>query len=254
MATSPVPVPAAEPRASISPLGRIMGIFFSPKATFEDIVRKPSWVPALALLFLTGLALNITLASRANWVEVSKEQIAKSKFAARSIDQLDDAKKEQAFQRAATQAKITRYVRGVIGWPLLLLFSGLIYFGAYRLIGGGRVTYALAFTICAFAYLPMAVREILGTIVSVLKDPNAIDPENYLASNPAAFLGSDAPAWQMVPLMSLDLFALWILFLVAMGFSAADPKRLPFGKSLAIAVGLQVCVVAFFTGLAWIFS
>ena len=252
MATTPVP--AVEPRAAISPLGRIVGVLFSPKATFEDIVRKPNWAPALVLLFLTGLLLNITLANRANWVEVSKEQISKSKFAARQIDQLDDAKKEQAFQRAATQAKITRYVRGVVGWPVLLLFSGLIYFGAYRLIGGGRVTYALAFTVCAFAYLPMAVREILGAIVSVLKDPNAIDPENYLASNPAAFLGSDAPAWQMVPLLGLDLFTLWILFLIAIGFSAADPKKLPFGKSLGISVGVNVVLIAFFTMVAWIFS
>jgi hypothetical protein len=252
MATSPVP--AAEPRPAISPLGRIVGVLFSPKATFEDIVRKPSWVPALVLLFLTGLLLNITLAHRANWVEVSKEQISKSKFAARSIDQLDDAKKEQAFQRAATQAKVSRYVRGVIGWPLLLLFSGLLNFGAYRLIGGARVSYGLAFTISSFASLPMGVREILGSIVSALKDPNAIDPDNYLASNPGALLGSDAPMWQMIPLISLDLFALWILVLVAIGFSAADPKKLPFGKSLGIAVGLQVCLVAFFTMIAWVFS
>jgi hypothetical protein len=60
--------------------------------------------------------------------------------------------------------------------------------------------------------------------------------------------------WQMVPLISLDLFAIWILILLAIGFSAADPKKLPFGKSLGIAIGLQVCLVAFFTGLAWIFS
>jgi hypothetical protein len=252
MATTPVP--AAEPRAAISPLGRIVGVLFSPKATLEDIVRKPNWVPAFVFLFLTGLALNITLVNRANWVEVAKEQISKSKFAARQFDQMDDAKKEQAFQAAAKQQKIVRYVRGVIGWPLMLLFSGLIYFGAYRLIGGARVNYWLSFTICAFAYLPMGIREVLGGIVTALKDPSAIDPDNYLASNPAAFLGPDTPTWQMVPLLSLDVFALWVLILVAIGFSAADPKKLPFGKSLGIAVGLQVCIVAFFTMIAWVFA
>jgi len=252
MATTPVP--AAEPQAAISPLGRVVGVIFSPKPTFLDIVRKPSWLPAFFFLFLTGLALNITLANRANWVEVSKEQIAKNKFAARAIDQLDDAKKEQAFQQAASRAKISRYVRGVIGWPLLLLFSGLIYFGAYRLIGGARVSYWLAFTISAFASLPMGLREILGSIVSALKDPNAIDPENYLASNPAAFLSADTPTWQTIPLLGLDLFAVWILILVAIGFSAADPKKLPFGKSLGIAIGVQVCLLAIFTMLAWVAS
>ena len=49
-------------------------------------------------------------------------------------------------------------------------------------------------------------------------------------------------------------FVRWgALILLAIGFSAADPKKLPFGKSLGIAIGLQVCLVAFFTGLAWIF-
>src|SRR5712691_3248497 len=42
MATTPAPAP--EPQASISPFGRIIGVLFSPKSTFEDIARKPSWV------------------------------------------------------------------------------------------------------------------------------------------------------------------------------------------------------------------
>jgi len=30
--------------------GRIIGVFFSPKNTFEDIVRKPSWMLPIVLL------------------------------------------------------------------------------------------------------------------------------------------------------------------------------------------------------------
>jgi Yip1 domain len=252
MATTPIPAPA--PQAAISPIGRIFGVLFSPKSTFEDIVRKPNWVPAMVVLFLTGLLLNITLANRVNWTDFAKEQIAKNKFASRQFEQMDEAKQEKAYQQAATQQKIVRYVRGVIGWPLLLLLVTLIYFGAYRLLGGARLGFGLAFTIVSFASMPVGLKEILGSIVCALKDPTLIDPENYLASNPAAFLSSDAPAWQKVPLASLDLFGIWMLILLAIGFSAADPKKLPFGKSLGIAVGVQVFLVAFFTGLAWILS
>jgi hypothetical protein len=252
MATSPMPV--AEPQASISSFGRIVGIFFSPKSTFADIVKKPSWIAPVVVLLLTGLLINGALIRNVNWTEASKEQIAKSKWASSRIDQLDDAKKEQAYQQAATQAKIGRYVRAVIGWPLALLFFSLIYFGAYRLIGGARVTYGLSFTILAFASLPMAIREILGAIVAFFKDPTAIDPENYLVSNLAALMSSDTPAWKTVPLAFLDIFGIWALVLVAIGFAAADPKKLPFGKSIGIAIGVNVSFMLFFTMIAWIFS
>jgi len=254
MATIAPPVPAPEPQASLSPIARIFGVFFSPKSTFEDIVRKPGWVAPLIVLFLTGFLLNIALATHANWVEVMKEQIARNKMASRQLDNLDEDKKEAAYERAASQTKTIRYVRGVIGWPVALLFSSLLYFALYRVVGGARVTYGLTFAIVAFGSLPMALREILGAIVSIFKDPAAIDPENYLASNPAALLPSDTPAWQLIPLAFLDIFAIWALILVAIGFTAADPKKVPFGKSLGLAIGLHLALMLFFTMIAWVFS
>jgi len=54
MATASAPL--AEPQASISPFGRLVGVIFSPKATFADIVRKPSWLlPAILLAVLGAL-------------------------------------------------------------------------------------------------------------------------------------------------------------------------------------------------------
>ena len=78
MATSPMPV--AEPQASISSFGRIVGIFFSPKSTFADIVKKPSWIAPVVVLLLAGLLINGALIRNVNWTEASKEQIAKSKL------------------------------------------------------------------------------------------------------------------------------------------------------------------------------
>jgi hypothetical protein len=256
MSTDPMPIPAPEPQpvAKISPFGRIIGIFFSPKPTFQDIVRKPTWILPLGILIITGLLLNISLAFHANWLEVTKEQIAKSKLASSQFDRLDDAQKEKAYTDATARQKIMRYVRGIIGWPLLLLIATLLYFGAYRLIGGGRISFMLSFVIIVYAHLPLAIREILGSLVVMLKDPTQIDPENYLASNLAALVGSNLPQWQQVPLAFLDLFGIWVIILLAIGFSAADPKKLPFGKSIGIAVGVNVFLIAFFTSIAWAFS
>ena len=249
------PASSPEPQPSLSAVSRMVGVFFSPKPTFADIVRRPSWVAPMMVLLLISIGLSVTLGQRTNWVEVSKDQIAKSKFAARSIDQLSDEQKDRIYEQAAQRSKIIRYVRGLIGWPLLLVVSSAIYLGVFKLIGGARVNYATAFAICSFANLPVGLKELLAIPVNLLKDPNSIDPENFLASNPAAvFAGSDLPTWQMVPLAFLDIFGIWVLVLAAIGFSAADPKKLPFGKALGLAFGIWAFFLVFFTGLAWIFS
>jgi hypothetical protein len=78
MATASMPAPEAQSQPAISPIGRIVGVFFSPKATFEDIARKPSWAAPIILLTLIGLAMNIFLVNKADWRAFSEEQLMNS--------------------------------------------------------------------------------------------------------------------------------------------------------------------------------
>jgi Yip1 domain len=252
--TTAVPPAAPEQQPPMGTISRMFGVFFNPKQTFADIVRRPTWAIPLVIMCVFWFALNVALVKKADWIEVSKDQIAKNKFAARAVDNLPEDQKATIYQQAAGRAKIVRYVRGVIGWPLLLLLASLIYWGLYRLIGGVRTNFATAFSIATFAHLPMSLRELLAIPVTLFKDPGAIDPENFLASNPAALLGSDAPLWQVAMLAPIDLFGIWAVVLVAFGFSAADPKKLPLGKSLGIAAGIWLFFDLFFTTIAWVFS
>ena len=250
MATIPA-VPEAAP--SLGTLARITGVLFNPKPTFADIAKRPSWVAPMVVLFVIYLGLNFALVQHTDWVEVTKDQIAKSKFAARQIEQLPEEQRARAIEQGAARAKIFRYVRAVIGWPLLILVLSGVYLLAFKLLGGARTNFTTAFAVTAFAHLPMGLRELIAIPVTFLKDPASIDPENFLASNPAAILG-DLPAWQMVPLAFLDVFGIWALILMAVGFSATDPKKLPFGKSLGIVATVSVGFMLFFTMVAWVFS
>ena len=80
MATVPSPVP--EPQAAISPIGRIIGVFFSPKSTFEDIVRKPNWLVPMGLIVVMSLVAIIALNSHFSWHDYIAQQIEKSPRAA----------------------------------------------------------------------------------------------------------------------------------------------------------------------------
>jgi hypothetical protein len=251
--TTALPPAAPESQPQMSAISRVFGVFFSPGTTFKDIAQRPSWIAPMILLIVIWSGLCVTLVKRADWVEYTKQQIAKNKFAASRFDQLSDEQKDQAYQQGAERSKVSQYVRAIIGWPLLILFSAAINFGAFKLIAGVRTNFSTAFAITTFAHLPVSLRELLAIPVTLMKDPQSIDPQNFLASNVASFLGDNAPVWQLIIGGSLDLFAIWAIILMAIGFSASDPKKAPMGKALGIAFATTFAFVLLFTGIAWVF-
>jgi hypothetical protein len=254
-APAAVPPPVEAPQAKIGAFGRIIGVFFSPGETFEDIARVSSWIAPLIVLTLTGLLISFALARRVDWSEYTRKQIERIPSAAARLDQLPPERRALAMESSARRQPIQRYVRGAIGSLCLILIMGGIYLGAFKLTGaGGALNYKTARAIVAHGYLPLAVRELIGVPVVFLKDPAAIDPDNFVASNLAAFLPSDAPLWYLPPAAWLDLFGLTCLVLIAIGFWKANPRKLTFGKSMVVVLSLSLIVIMFFTGLAYIFT
>ncbi len=256
MSTPPSSVPAsAEARqAKLSPVARIFGVLFSPGETFVDIARVPSWLAPLLVLTVFSLAVNAVLAQRVDWYQETKKQIEKSSFASSRMEQLKPEQREEAYQTGARRAKSGRYVRGAIGPLLVILIAGGAYFGAFKLAGASALNYKTACSIYAFAFLPIAVHDLIGIPIVLLKDSDAINPENFVASNLAAFLSGDAPAWQQVLASSVDLFAVWRIVLLAIGFSAFNPKKISFGKALGVVIAVYLFFTLFGTGIAYIFS
>src|SRR3981189_34680 len=113
-----IPAPVAEPQPAISPIGRIFGIFFSPKATFEDIVRKPGWLLPVIILAVLGVAVAIGLNQKMNWREFMTQQIEKTPQASTTTAE----QKEQRIEAGAKFAPISTYVFGVPA-PLILVMA-----------------------------------------------------------------------------------------------------------------------------------
>jgi hypothetical protein len=75
----------------------------------------------------------------------------------------------------------------------------------------------------------------LAIIILLIKPRGEVDPEHFLASSLAAFLPDDAPHWLEALGQSLELFWIWTLALVAIGFSAANPRKIkPAGAFLTV--------------------
>src|SRR6202008_4133454 len=107
MATTTSPAPEAQ--AAISPFGRIAGVFFSPGATFEDIVRKPSWVLPVVLTTILSVGVSFAINQRINWREFMNQQIEKSPRAA----QLSAEQKQQQIEGGARFSPPFTYAIGL---------------------------------------------------------------------------------------------------------------------------------------------
>jgi Yip1-like protein len=248
--TSTVPVPEAQAQPAISPFGRVVGVFFSPKATFEDIVRRPSWVLPFILLTIFSFVVCVAINQRINWREFMSQQIERSPQAS----QLSAEQKEQRIEGGAKFSPIFTYVVGICGPILFMLVVSLVLWGAYNLLGGANSDFGTAFGITSHAALTGLVSSILFLLVLYLKPYGTVDLENPVATNLAAVLPDDSAKWLVALCKSFDVFSIWTLILLAIGFAATSPKKLRGGKSFTIALSAWLVWVVVRTGVAFIFS
>jgi len=234
----------------INHVGRLIGALVSPKQTFEEIARRPSWVAPIVLLTILGLIVSFALNQRMDWGSYIRQQAEKSpRFAQLSEDQKQNA--------LATQVKLApffSYLIGALATAISVLILALVYWGAFSLLAGANPGFGKSFGIVSHAFVPTVIATGLAIVTIFLKRPGDVDPEHLLASNLGALLGSDAPRWQMSLATSLDIFWIWVLILLAVGFSATNPKKVSAGKAAGIVFGLWIVWLAAKVGWAFIWS
>jgi hypothetical protein len=250
MATTPVSAPAPDAQPSLSPVARIIGVFFSPKSTFEDIVRKPSWMLPILLTTILSILVSVAINQRINWREFMSQQIEKSPRAA----QMSAEQKQQQIEGGAKFTPPFTYAIGVLGPMVITLIITLVMWGAYSLFGGASTNFTTAFSITAHAFLTGLVSSPLFILILYLKPYGTADLDNPVAANLAAFLPDESAKWLVALCKSIDLFTFWTLILLAIGFTAVNPKKLKGAKPFIIAFIVWAVFVVCRVGWALIFS
>jgi len=142
----------------------------------------------------------------------------------------------------ATQGPVFAYVIPLVGalaalWLGWLVLAGLLHLGSTLL--GGRGSMQSALNIVAWASLPFALRDILR-ILFMLSAGRAI------ASPGLSGFTAGAGFWFQV-LARTDLFLIWSLILLVIGFGVAD--GLPRSKALADVLIVMLIVLLAQAGL-----
>ena len=225
-------------------------MLFSPGKTFEDIVRKPSWIAPILLSTVLSIIAVVALNQRVNWREYIIQQIEKSSQSAQmSADQKQ--------QRAEVGAKFTVaivYAAGVIVPVCFALLVGLVMMGAYNLMAGAGARFAASFAIVAHAGMVGIISTPIFLLVLFLKPYGTIDPDNPVVTNLGALLPEESARWLVILCKSLDIFTIWILILIAIGFAAVNPRKLKGAKPYTIAFSVWAVFVLIRVAWAFIFS
>ncbi len=243
-----MPAPQA-PSPNMSEAGRLAGIFWEPKPVFENLAAQPRFLVPLILLTVLSLVYLASFARVVGFENLTRRQLETNPRTA----QLPPEQRERAIQQGTKFATPMAYVGGVLGVTASSLVVAAILLGCMNLVGGAKVRYPQAFSITCYSLLPSGLATILSLVVMLLKDPADFDLRSPLPLNVGAFLDQKAVGGFLYSLAgSLDLFSIWVILLLALGFSTAA-KRMSYGKALALVVlpwGIYVLLKSALASLA----
>jgi len=252
MASTPTPSPETTP--PVSSVSRIFGVIFSPKPTFESIVKQPTWILPVILGCVIGILITFIIGKQIGWRAVVDKRIAESATAQKRMEQLSAEDREK---NLAAQAKISPYIGysfNVVGPFIGALIIAGIFLGAFNLIHGTKMNFKTSLGIVSYSWIPQLIVYVLAIPILFIKDPATVDIQNIVASNPGAMVSDDTAKWLVALLGSLDLFSFWTMILMAFGYSATNPKKISFGKALGTVVGVWLVYVLIKVGFTAAFS
>lgn len=219
----PVPEEVPKPKNFFSRLG---GIYFSPGETFQEIGRSPGVlmpiIAAIVIGFLASFYLSKTLDLSAVVATQLEKMVQQGNLTQEQLDQF--------LPRAIQMAKIQLVVAG----SLASLFIALIVAGYAKLFSlfvGAINKFKPLFVAALYAMIAVSiVSSILLIVILQIKGSGSVtDINNMLASNLGAvlesILGVDAlPKFVVTLAKAIDIFNIWMIALLAIGFSAASKK------------------------------
>jgi hypothetical protein len=224
---------------------RVFGAIVSPKETFQSIANRPTWLVPVILVAMFSLGAVALFGHRGGWPTYFERQMAASSRG----QEMNAQQRQQALQIQLKFGVPATYAILPIATFVVVLLLAAIWLGLFNGIAGTKIDFKTSLGIVAYAYSPGIISGLLAILVISMKDATTVDLQNIVASSAAAFLPGTAPRWMVALLGSLDIFSFWYMILMAIGYSAAAPKKLSFGKAFAWILSVWLIYVLIKVGL-----
>jgi hypothetical protein len=160
---------------------------------------------------------------------------------------MSPADMDRAARMGAAFGKVMAYV-GPLWAVVFLVILAAIFLLAFRLMGG-EGTFKQAFSVTLYSWVPLLLNSIVMTIVAFSRD--SLDPQlmpTLVKSNPAFLVDLKTHPVLFSALSSLDIFTIWTLILMIIGFAAMS--RFSKVKSAVIVISLWLITLIVKLGFA----
>lgn len=216
---------------------RLWRVLVRPSETFQEIAERPTWGVALAVLVVASAAMTLVLFSRVDMAEMIRQQLA-----ARHQAMPPGMERNMALVKGCSEtfAILAPGVIALVSAAVFLVFNLL----------GGTINYRTSLAVTLHAAMPGVVRALLTLPVALSRATLTMEQvQGGLLRSNLSFLAPEGAGRPLVALLtSLDLFALWQIVLLAIGYRIA--ARVSRATAATTVVVLWALLVAVGVGLA----
>ncbi|NWG13661.1 MAG: YIP1 family protein [Acidobacteria bacterium] len=244
-------IPANGPDVpTMSFMQRLIGVYFEPRKTFQDISQKPTWIALFIIVCVLAMGVNYTLTAVMDHETLMRKSLA--------MNPMTRNMSEEQIQQLVSQPRgaFSRY-SGLIFAPLGVLVSYAVTAGVFLLVFvlmGAAITFkkSLAATVWGMAP-PGIILTILSIVFMFIKDPADIEisPAGNVASNLGMLVSEKEHPVISSLLSSIDVFSFWTIFLLSIGFAALSDRSLTVKKA---ATGVLILWLLWVLGKAGYFA
>jgi len=229
MTSAAAPLPGDAP---LSEPSRIINSFIAPSKTFTDLRRNSSWWVPWILISVVALLFVYTVQVKVGFDQVVHNEIANN---ARSEAQLSRLPADQRAERLQGITKFTQavaYASPVTGLIAFVIIAAVLM-ATFNFGAGASIPFKTSLAVVTYGNLPTVIYSLLGILsLAIGVNPEGFNIRNPVATNPAYFLDPTGNRFVYGMASALDLFVLWTLILMAIGYSAVSKIK----RSTAVAV------------------
>jgi hypothetical protein len=240
----PIVTEPSSPKTSAgSALTQPLRVFWEPTRVFGEIAERPSWLAAMIVLVLLGVGIQLVLSGRIDLEATVRQQVAE-RSGGREVS---EAQIEQGVAIAKTFAPFGPAMAAVIV-PMMVLVLAAVYLLGFKMFPG-PLDFRRSLATVLHASVPPSVVGGLLTIVLALgrESMTGSEAETLVKSNLAAFLSTDVSKVVRTLAGFADVFVVWQIFLLVLGFSLVAKVR----RSQAATVVGGAWVLWILVKLAW---
>lgn len=254
----PEPRDAEEP-ARMGPLSRLTGTLFSPGETFTDVNRKPTIIAPMIIAILTVIAGSFFFTWRAHpdWDRIIRTQVRKQ--AEKTGQTIPEDQMQQRVEFGKTIAKFFPIIGAVFTPVVFVIVAGVFALGLMFI--QAKTTFKKILSVVSWSWAATGVVQTIVTMASLmvkseedLRDLDPSQPGAIVPTSLASVMSGGSAAMKSLA-GSLEIFSIWYLILLVIGFAAiAGSRKITSGKTATVVFGIWIIYVLCKAGLAGVFG